>query len=472
MNLYPRSFLGLIVLGSMLAMLPLLGAIGYASYTLQSLTRRSDDAVRQASQVATLSYALDEELGQMERIVRQYEALRDPMLLADYASVRRDWQQTMAEYAAIPLLADVVAQAEGMRRTEADGFAGLAGGSGLADLKGALGNVRREVPLLLDRANRLMTAEREVFRSKSQAVLRQMAAALVAALMLTALTLWWDRRMLARLLAQLERAVVALGEGRLKKEIRLQGPADLRGVGLRLDWLRRRLLALETERTRVLRHVTHELKTPLTTIREGASLLADGVTGPLTAKQEKVAGIMQANAMRLQGLIEGLLSMQHANHTRDHLETGAIRLDLVVRQTLATHQVAMGGRDLRFSGALAPVTVEGSGEALATLASNLISNAIKYSPQGGLVHIEITSRDGQAVLDVMDEGPGVRAEDRERIFEPFFRGAVAQGVDGAGIGLTIAREFALAHGGSLENIEAERGGHFRLKLPLAARSPA
>jgi two-component system, NtrC family, sensor histidine kinase GlrK len=472
-NLYPRSFLGLIVLGSTMALLPLLGAIGYASLALDDFTRSSEDAILQASQVATLGYALDEELGDMQRIVRQYEALRDPMLLDDYSAVRVDWRAGVEKFAAIPALGALVQRADAMRDKEADAFAQLgASGLGLPRLKATLAAIERDLPRLVGDASRLMEVERKAFRARARALSERLVAAVAMALAVTGVMLWWGHRMLGRLLVRLERAVVTLGEGRLDKQIRLKGPPDLQRVGLRLDWLRRRMLALETERTRVLRHVSHELKTPLATIREGASLLNDRVAGPLTPDQEKVTAIMQGNAVRLQALIGALLSMQQAQHLRDQLETADVRLDELVEQTLATYQLAMRGRQLRFKGTLAPLTVRGAGDALATLASNLISNAIKFSPDGGEVRVSLTRRDEQAMLDVIDQGPGVRPEDRARIFEPFYRGSGTKHVTGVGLGLAIALEFALAHRGTLECVDSQQGAHFRLQLPIASGSAA
>ncbi len=468
MNLYPRSFLRLIVLGNVLAMLPLLAAIGYASFTVDNLSRRSDDAVRQASRVATLGYAVDEELGQMERILRQYEVLRDPMLLEDYAVVRQEWRTSVGGFAAIPLLEGLAPRIDGMRKAEDAAYRNLGGRvEGLQHLKATLVSVRRGLPALLEEANRMMEAEREAFHQQAAVLWQRLMAALLSALALSALLLWIGRRMVAQLWSRFERAVLALGEGRLDRRIRLKGPEDMQRVGRRLEWLRKRLVALEAERTRVMRHVSHELKTPLATLREGASLLDEGVAGPLTPQQAKIAGIMQTHSVRLQVLIDGLLNLQQASHARDQMETGPVRLDKVVEQTLDTYQLAARDRHLRVTGSLAPLTVEGGGEALATLASNLVSNAIKFSPDGGTVRVTLAREGGQAVLDVVDEGPGIRPEERERVFEPFFRGAAGKGVSGAGLGLAIAQEFALAHRGSLQVVEREQGGHFRVQLPLA-----
>ena len=434
MNLYPRSFLRLIVLGNVLALLPLLAAVGYASVTVDGLARRSEVTARQASKAGTLGYALQEELNHMERILRQYEVLRDPSLLDEYLAVRQEWRQSTDGYAAIGLLGNLAVRVRDMQQKEAAAYANLgARGEGLPQLKATLVALKGGLHPLLDDANQLVEAECEAFRLKAEDLRERLMAAMLAALALTGLLVWVGRRMVARLWSRFERAVLALGEGRLDRRIRLKGPEDMQRVGSRLEWLRKRMLALERDRVRVMRHASHELKTPLATLREGAALLSEGVAGPLTPQQAKIAGIMQTNAVRLQRLIDGVLRMQQASHARDQMETSAIRLDRLIEHTLATLQISARDRRVRITGSLAPLTVDGGGEALATLADNLISNAIKFSPDGGVVHITLTREGENAVLDVIDDGPGVSVEDRERIFEPFYRGAAGKGVAGVGL---------------------------------------
>ncbi|MCX7165839.1 MAG: HAMP domain-containing sensor histidine kinase [Rhodocyclales bacterium] len=470
MNLYPRSFLRLIVLGNVLALLPLLAAIGYASLTVDDLTRRSEVTVRQASRAATLSYALHEDLNHMERILRQYEALRNPSLLDEYLTERQEWRKSAQEYAGITLLANLSVRIRDIQQREANAYEKLgARGERLPQLKATLATIKGDLQRLLGDASQLVEAEREAFRIEAENLRERLMAAILAALALTGLLVWFGRRMVAQLWSRFERVVLALGEGRLDRRIRLKGPEDMQLVGNRLEWLRKRILALEKDRTRIMRHASHELKTPLATLREGANLLAEGVAGPLTPQQEKIAGIMQVNAMRLQGLIDGVLRMQQASHARDQMETSAIRLDKLVEQTLATLKLAARNRQVRITGSLVPLTIEGGAEALATLADNLISNAIKFSPDGGVVRITLTREGENAVLDVMDDGPGISAEDGERIFEPFYRGAAGKGVSGVGLGLAIAHEFALAHHGTLGIVESAKGAHFRASLPLGSR---
>jgi two-component system sensor histidine kinase GlrK len=463
--------MGLLMLGNVLIALPLLAAVGYASLTVDDLAQRSEETIRQTSQAATLGYALQEDLDHMVQILRQYEVLHDPSLLEEYGTERKEWRQSTENYASIPLFANEANRISSLRKAEGAAYENLSRApDGLMQLKTTLVTIDRDLHPLLEEANRRVETEREVFRLKAQTLKQRLMAALLTALTLTALLLWFGRRMVARLWSRFERAVLALGEGRLGRSIRLRGPEDLQRVGRRLEWLRQRLLALENERTRVMRHASHELKTPLATLREGASLLKEGIAGPLTPQQAKIADIMQTNALRLQVLIDEVLLMQQASHARDHMETSAIRFDQVIEQTLATHQIAARNRHLRISGSLTPLTIEGGAEALATLANNLISNAIKFSPDGGEVTITLTREGENAVLDVIDNGPGISAKDRQRIFEPFYRGSAGKDIPGVGLGLAIAHEFALAHRGKLEIADRERGAHFRATLPLPGHS--
>ncbi|MDO8348264.1 MAG: HAMP domain-containing sensor histidine kinase [Rugosibacter sp.] len=467
MNLYPRSFLRLIVLGNVLTALPLLAAITYASLTIDDLTQRSEEVVRQALQIATLGHTLQEELNQMERTLRQYEVLHDPSLLDEYGVLRQELRRNLDAYSAMPLLAPLGNQVHAIKSAETSAFdAPGTGAQRLGRLKDFTASARNDLRPLLDEANRLVTAERLVFRSKSEELRQNLVASLLTALAFTWLMVWFGRRTIARLWSRFERIVLALGEGRLDRRIKFPGPEDMQRVGERLEWLRTRLLTLERERTRVMRHASHELKTPLATLREGASLLSEGIAGALTPRQAKITAIMQTNALRLQQLIDGMLRMQQASHARDHMEAGPIRLDKVIAHTLATLRLAVRDRQVRITGSLAPLTVTGNHEALATLVNNLISNAIKFSPDGGVVRVMLTREDNNAVLDVTDEGPGIDAKDRERIFEPFYRGSASKNIAGVGLGLAIAHEFVLAHRGTLEIVTSERGAHFRACLPL------
>jgi two-component system sensor histidine kinase GlrK len=468
---YPRSFLRLILLGNIVVALPLIIAIAYVASSIESLTLRSEAVTRQASLAARLGWELPDDLGAMDRILRQYEVLADRSLLEDYDTQRRNWLASAREYAAIPLLAGIAGQIGDILDTEATAYQGFRNGTLKAGgLRTALEEMKPRLHHVLTETGQIADREVESFRVESTHLYERLM--LAQALGLSAVVLFgtFGRILITRLWRRFERAVKSLGEGKLDNEIRLDGPKDLQEVGRRLDWLRRRLLALEEQRTLVLRHVSHELKTPLAALREGSSLLTEGAAGSLTPGQEKIVGIMRNNALRLQALIDGLLKLQKAGYAGDRLEPVRVRLDELIQQVLATHQLAARDKRLRFSGSLAPLTVSGGREELTTVVNNLVSNAIKFSPEGGTVSLTLALEGSLAVLDVADQGRGVPETDRQRIFEPFYRSSNSKDVVGIGLGLAIAREFAVAHGGSLEIVDSAAGAHFRVSLPK--RGPA
>jgi two-component system sensor histidine kinase GlrK len=389
-------------------------------------------------------------------------------LLDDYQAARREWVHLSQEYVAIPLLAGLRDRVGALIQEEDAGFRDFqAGLKGSPALRLQLADLRARSHRLLNEAGHLADSEVAAFKADAAVLRERLLLSLALGLLAVVLFVAFSRMMFARVLRGFEQAVVALGEGQLEKEVRLQGPEDIQEVGRRLDWLRRRLLDLEEQRILGLRHVSHELKTPLAALREGSSLLTEGAAGTLTPAQEKIVGIMSSNSLRLQGLIDSLLKLQQAGHAGDRIEPVRLRFDELVQQVVTTHQLAARSKRLRFSGALAPLTVSGGREELTTVVDNLVSNAIKFSPEGSSVELTLTRQNELVVLDVADQGPGVPAAERDHIFEPFYRSANARGVAGVGLGLALAREFAVAHRGTLELRDAAVGTRFRLTLPLA-----
>ena len=467
MDIYPRSFLRLILLGKGLVVLPLLLAIAYSVYMLQHMAADAESYMLQSTELSKLNWELPEELNHLERSLRQYEVLRDKSLLDDYAAIRREWRESALRYGDFPALADIGKQMTEFVELEAASYARLRSGAGdSAALRAVLADIRGRTNATLEIVNARLEHERLEFRQHADVLRERLWIAQGISLVTTALLVAFWRHLLARLLRGVEGAVRLLGSGRLEQRIRLRGPDDIRRIGRRLEWLRRRLLSLEEQRNLTLRHVSHELKTPLAALREGASLLAEGAAGELSPAQRRIADIMQGNSIRLQDLIDNLLKLQHAGYAGDRFEPGPVRLDQIISSSLKAYQLATRNKKLRLFGSLAPLEIEGGEEELRALIDNMISNAIKFTPEGGQVRIDLTLNEGNAVVDVADTGPGIAEDDRQRAFEPFFRGRATREIAGSGLGLAIAREYALAHRGTLEFIDAECGAHLRATLPV------
>lgn len=480
---YPRSFLGLLLAGFTLVTLPLVGALAYSAWNTERLAGQSRTAVFNASQAARASRSMVERIGTIERLAQQIAVLDDPELVTGYARAHRSFKQLAAEIALLPLDDSQVAA---LNRTVEHEQA-------LYDLLTVSPRPRIDKDQMSEGLDRLIDSAREVLAINNRIVDREVerlrvnaenvqrglillvlfstAVALSIALALT--------RYIARPIAEIDSAIRQLGGADFSRQIAVRGPEDLRYLGRRLDWLRRRLDEFETQKNRFLRHVSHELKTPLTALREGAELLHDQVAGPLTPVQKQVVGIMRDNSIKLQRLIEELLDYQRALHAAASLEMKTVVLDELVADAARAHQLAAASKGLRFVLDAQSATLDADPEKLRSIVDNLISNAVKFTPPGGTITVKARAvgggagnTGGEAVIEVVDSGPGIALEERESIFNLFFRGrarvesTTAGGhVKSSGLGLAIARELVEAHGGQIAVVGGGTGGHFRVTLP-------
>src|SRR5438132_2247453 len=272
-----------------------------------------------------------------------------------------------------------------------------------------------------------------------------------------------------RPLRQLDRAISELGQGAFTNPIAVAGPHDLERLGGQLEWLRQRLLDLAHERNRFLRHISHELKTPLANRREGTELLMDGAVGELDSNQREVAAILRENGIKLQRMIENLLSFSAWQTSSVGLEATEFRLRPLVKQVLENQQLTLLSQRVRLDVRVEDVTLVADRGKIRLILENLISNAVKYSPKGGTIHLQARTRGTQLQLDVADNGPGIPPEEREHVFKAFYTGraAKATAVKGTGIGLSVVLEFVCAHGGTVQIIDGEfPGAHSRITMPI------
>jgi two-component system sensor histidine kinase GlrK len=291
----------------------------------------------------------------------------------------------------------------------------------------------------------------------------QIALALTGAAFVILAVGWW----LVRPLQNLERAIERLGEKRFDQPVVVGGPVDFRQIGGQLDRLRQRLAGLEADRERSLRHVSHELKTPLTALREGVALLQDEIPGPLGSAQREIVAILRNNVMALQRQIEGLLSLNAASFGSGRIIRRPIDIRGLLADTVRDRQLHTQARQLTLEIDAPARQVSVDPEKLAVIVDNLLSNAIDFSPDGGEIRLLARVSDGMLHLECIDQGPGVAEEDHERIFEPFVQGRRKSMVPrhGSGVGLSIVRELASAMGGRVGILAGDGGAHFFVDIP-------
>jgi len=234
-----------------------------------------------------------------------------------------------------------------------------------------------------------------------------------------------------------------------------------------------RQLTLARQKTDFVSNVSHELKTPLTSIRMFSELLAEGrVNDP--AKQRNYLAIITAEAARLTRLINNVLDFARLERGEKKYKFEPCDLTKVVRETADTYRPHLEANAFKFDCELPdkPLLVSGDRDAIAQIVVNLLSNAEKYSDSRKEIALRIESQTTplpHVEVRILDRGLGVPGGCGEKIFEQFYRAhdSLSSGIQGSGLGLTLARQIARAHGGDLTYEPREGGGScFILRLPL------
>ncbi|MFA7293367.1 MAG: HAMP domain-containing sensor histidine kinase [Rhodocyclaceae bacterium] len=459
------SFRLTLLLGFLLVALLLGAAALRGLLVLEGFAAQSRSSAAMAVQVTADIQQLAERSIDLERSARQFLVLRDPALRERFSAILGEaWP--LLERLPQAEAPEIAAAAAAWRQAAEAATVALQAGKGEATLA-ALAQLGSQNGLLADSGRQWIDGHsarllRELEDNRNT-LLVQVLSAIAAALAIGAALGWW----LVRPVGRLEAAIEQLGSSRFDQPIDIRGPVDLQRLGRRLDWLRLRLVELEADRVRVLRHVSHELKTPLAALREGVALLQEEVVGPLTADQREVAGILEHNARALQRQIEDLLNYHATVFDAGHLQRRRIVVRDVLLAVVDEQRLQLQARSLqvRVDAGGQPVLLDP--DKLRVALANLLSNAIAYSPPGMEIRLAATVANGVLVIDCIDAGPGVAEEDRERIFEPFVQGCrrPAAGLPGSGVGLSIVRELVAAQGGGVRLVASAQGAHFRMELP-------
>jgi PAS domain S-box-containing protein len=231
-----------------------------------------------------------------------------------------------------------------------------------------------------------------------------------------------------------------------------------------------RLRELDRLKDEFISLVSHELRTPLTSIRGYLELLLDGGAGELTEDQGRFLSVVDRNSKRLMHLVGDLLFLAQVEAGKLTLELGEVDLDDVVSDSVEAAKPIADENGIQLGASLDPTpNMLGDRGRLAQVLDNLVSNAIKFTTEGGSVHVRLSSTADDAVIEVVDTGIGIAPEDQELLFDRFFRSSEAteRAIPGTGLGLTIAKAIVERHEGTIEVESSEgRGTTMRVRLPV------
>ncbi len=309
----------------------------------------------------------------------------------------------------------------------------------------------------------IVAKEKSELRDAWVTLLSRLAIAfLVALVVVGALALYLSRRITQPVLA-LSDAADEVSKGRYDVEVpRVPGGGEIGHLADRFREMTARLAEAEERERNFLMSVSHELRTPLTAIRGHVAALREGVVTDPDTIDHSLQTVAE-EAERLGRLVGDVLDLAKLDAHRFTVLTEEVDMGRLLERAFSTFAEEARQRGIEYTSEAeaAPVIVS-DGDRVLQIISNLLSNAFRWTPDGGRIDLALQTANGVVTVDVADSGPGIGVDARERIFRPFW----STDGRGTGLGLPIARELAVALGGRIElQSELGKGSRFRLVLP-------
>jgi len=263
-----------------------------------------------------------------------------------------------------------------------------------------------------------------------------------------------------------------ISRGNFRGDLQIHSPPTIAELAAAINTMCHKLQEVDTMKTDFFAHMSHELRTPLASIKEGTSMLLDGVGGEISEKQRRILSIINQESNRLIHQVNSLLDLAK-------MEAGMFQIPLsstdpagLIQQTLDALAPLAEAKKISIVntiGSLPPVTADR--ERILQAFRNIIGNAIKFTPSNGRIELRADIADGQVRFAVQDNGIGISRADLDRIFLRFEQIIPAKGgnIKGTGLGLAIVKQIIIAHGGKIWATSQEgKGSTFYISLPLAA----
>jgi two-component system sensor histidine kinase BaeS len=302
-------------------------------------------------------------------------------------------------------------------------------------------------------------------RQLRSALVRTVATGAGLAAVLAVVVAVFVSRRISRPVASLTAAARAMERG--QRETRAdtgRAPGELEDLAVAFNRMADSLSREDALRRALVADVAHELRTPLTILQASTEALVDGVEQPSPAR----LSYLHDEVLRLGRLVEDLETLASAEAADLRLQRRDIDLSEISSATAESLRPRFDAAGVRLEVEGSRTVVNGDQSRMAQVVTNLLTNAVKFTPSGGEVLVDVHPEDGQAVLQVTDTGVGIPQEDLGNVFVRFWRGTAAEATEGSGIGLAVVAELVRAHGGRVEaSNRSPSGSRFTVTLPLS-----
>ena len=468
----------LTLLGFTLVSLPLVFALLYSANQINQLSTLSSNTIFDVAEIINTNKNFTNTLKKMERYASQYVVLNDEELIENYLlqeqvitdlinneiTKNQDPQLHRFSIEFINITTNIHQLLLLMSSNKVDKLS-------LEQLQPQFKQLTKINEKITLRNNALINLQAKQIKNSAEHVSSTMLKSLVIipiTLLIAALFIVLITKPLKRLTKKIQR----LEQGDFQKKIELEGSAEIREIADALEIMRTRLHALELQKSSFIRHISHELKTPLAAIREGTELLYDNSVGALNEGQQEVCQIIKSSVTRLQQLIEDLLDFNIVLDSTSLQDSEKLNLSTLLAHVLTERKLDLKRKKIEVIQQVLPITLYSNAKQLMVILDNILSNAIKYSPINGVININAKITKQQLILTIIDQGLGIENTQKNKIFDPFYQGNAPTDnqIKSSGLGLTIVKELLLRLNGSVtitSNTQAPSYTSVQILLPRA-----
>jgi len=451
----------LTLIGFTFVAMPLVMALLFGANKVSQLAKQSTTAIYRVAQLTQLNNKLDDTIAKIERSASQYIVLKDKELLT-VSNRQQNILQSIIKETVTKQQDEILKTLLISLRIDSERIQSLMLSDTISTL--SLEHIQLEFkPLriinekLKKRSNFVVNQQvldiHHTTETISNNILERLyiipISLLIAGIFIVLIT---------KPLKRLTDKIQLLEQGNFEQEINLHGPAEVREIADALENMRQRLHTLELQKSSFIRHISHELKTPLAAIREGTELIYDNSVGTLNDEQQEICDIIRLSVNRLQRLIEDLLDFNIVLDSTSLHDFEKINLAELITDACKVRTLDIKSKNLTLKCNNSPYFIYSNSKQLSVILDNILSNAIKYSPLDGNITITYSGRKECLTINIIDQGPGIAPSLSEKVFDAFYQGKapINSQIKGSGLGLTIVKELLLRLNGSIKIIPAEK----------------
>jgi two-component system sensor histidine kinase GlrK len=451
----------LTLIGFTFVAMPLVMALLFSANKVSQLAKQSTSAIYHVAQLTQLNSKLDDSIAKIERSASKYVVLKDDELLTLFSRhqklLKAIIQETLAKQQDKALKAQLTSLDIESERIRTLMLSDRVETLSLTQIQAEFKPLHLINNKLEKRSNIVVNQQVSNIRHTTENISQNIIERLYI-IPITLIIAGIFIILITKPLKRLTDKIKLLEQGNFEQEINLHGPAEVREIADALENMRQRLHALELQKSSFIRHISHELKTPLAAIREGTELIYDNSVGPLNEDQQEICDIIRTSVNRLQRLIEDLLDFNIVLDSTSLHGLEKVSLSTLISDACNVRKLDIKSKNLTLKCNNSPYFIYSNSKQLSVILDNILSNAIKYSPVDGNITITYSSSKECITINIIDQGPGIDPSLNEKVFDAFYQGKapINSQIKSSGLGLTIVKELLLRLNGSIKIIQAKK----------------